>query len=156
MLWNFRLKKSIQGTRTNCSHWKVQRSFKFVFHIFSLSSRSKVLVFVWLIHGAARWPHMAERPLFYEPAPPAVLSFGVPTSYLLCLPYPGCSVQPGEKRKTLIWSFQGMLQILGDKIIRLTRDYTDFQQENMSEKIIWGFKKNLDSKCIWYPAKHPY
>lgn len=77
-------RKNIQGTRANCWNWKVQRSLKFIFHISSLSSRSKVLVFVWLIHGAARWPHMVGRPLFYEPALPAVLLRG--SDFLFTLP----------------------------------------------------------------------
>lgn len=58
--------------------------------------------------------------LCFMSLPHLLFSVGVLTSYLPCLSYTGCSVQHGEKGKTWIWGFQGLLTILGDQIIGWT------------------------------------
>ena len=153
-------KQKYSGNKGKLLKLQVQRSLKFVFHISSLSSRSKVLVFVWLIHGAARWPHMARQSLFYEPALPAVLLRGADFLFTL-LPYPGYSVQHGEKRKSVIL---GLLQILSDQIVRLTmffffvhkRLHKTFQEKTVPRKSSWSLKKFwIWNALVWCPANRP-
>lgn len=49
-----------------------------------------------------------------------------------------------------------MLQICGDKIVRSTRDYTEFSKRKFSRKSFLRFLKTLDLKCLCLIPKHPY
>lgn len=161
VVWNFREKKSIQGTRANCSSWKVQRSLKFVFQISSLSSRSKVLVFVWLIQGAARWPHTAGG-LCFMSLPYLLFSLGVLTSYLLCCLILATQCSMGRKGKLWLGVCSGCLQILSDQIVRLTMFFSfihqrlrNIFQKKMVPKNHCGVSRNPGFEMPWLKSLLP-
>lgn len=155
--WDFR-EKNIQGTRASCWSWKVQRSFKFVFHISSLSSRSKMLVFVWLIHGAARWPHMVGRPLFYESALPAVPLRG--SDFLFTLPVLCCllSAAWGEKENFDL-RFPGDAANFGwpnyriNSVLSLHEIIQNLKKKMFPRKSLGGGSRNPGFETPWSDAQ---
>lgn len=106
MVWNFRGEKVFkeQGWPAHAEKFKGHASLYFTSLVFQVDQRCLSLC-DWFM--GLPDDHIWQGGLCFMSLLYLLFSLGVLTSYLPCLSYPGCSLQPGGERKTLIWGFHG-------------------------------------------------
>ena len=128
--------KSIQGTRADCSSWKVQRSLKFIFTSWAFQVDQRCLSlcdwFLGLPDDHIRWGGLCFMSLPY-----LLFSWGVLSSYLLCC-------LPLATQSSMGRNENSDLEFAGDA--------TNFEQCSFAS--FTSLQKKIVPRSLWDLKKH--